>query len=95
MDISGTQLNSAAIAAYNTQLQASSKQDRQVEAPAASKPLAPEVSLSSEAKDRATQEGQPVVAQATNAPSIPAAQTNTSTFAERQAVQSYFSVSNF
>lgn len=129
MDISGAQLNSAAITAYNAQLQAGIQQNRQAEAPAEVKPLAPEVTLSSEAKDRSASEGQPSPVRTGNAPAVAvtrrppepqtnrdesgdrqavqvrdtesrqqssqAAQTNANTFAAQQAVQSYFSVSNF
>lgn len=92
MDISGAQLNSAAITAYNAQLQGNAQQNKQAETPVEPKPSIPEVSLSSEA--RAKQDGQPAVAQATNALGKPVAQTSTGTFAERQAVHSYFNVSN-
>jgi hypothetical protein len=59
MDISGAQLNSAAISAYNTQLQEAPRQDRQQEAaPAGQQSSSAEVSLSSDARNRAEQDTQ-------------------------------------
>jgi hypothetical protein len=128
MDISGAQLNSAAISAYNSQLQASSQQNRQTETLPPAQPSNQEVSLSSEARNRATQDAlttpAPVAtpperqvaptSEAQSGENKPAersadqaqktetrqqasqvAQTDTGTYAARQAVQSYFSISNF
>jgi superfamily II RNA helicase len=57
MDISGAQLNSAAINAYNTQLQETPRQNNRQAAPAPLSQQAPgtEVSLSADARDRAAQ----------------------------------------
>jgi len=121
MDISGAQLNLAAINAYNAQLQAG----RQKQEVSASGSRAAEVSLSDGTRNRTSADGQPlpvagadgvnfVEPQAQTSRSaerevqVPevrdsesrmhasaAAQVNASTFAARQAVQSYFNVSNF
>lgn len=92
MDISGAQLNSAAITAYNAQLQAGLQQNRQAGAPVESRPLAAEVTLSSEAKDRSAGESRSATVSVANSPEklvaqAPEPQSSLDDTGERQAVQ--------
>lgn len=59
MDISGVQLNSAAISAYNAQLQTATEQYRQAQPQVSQpRPLAPEVSLSRQGREQSARESE-------------------------------------
>ena len=93
MDISGAQLNSAAISAYNAQLQTGTQQNQQsrpAEPPAAtpSQPAKAEVTLSREGRERATQPEQPAPQPVvTSAPSVQSSSEAQPAQEERAAAQ--------